>query len=45
LEIHYTTGIAYERAAPFPEKNAAAGVSDFSVHGGTALSQEVPTVK
>jgi hypothetical protein len=33
LDIHFTVGTAYERAAPLAEKNAAAGLSDFSVRG------------
>jgi hypothetical protein len=55
LDIHFTFGTSYERAAPLAEKNSAAGLSDFSVRGaarrhfslasGAALSQEVTTVK
>jgi hypothetical protein len=55
LDIHITVGTSYERAAPLAEKNAAAGLSDFSVRGaamrhffsanGAAVSQEVPAVK
>jgi hypothetical protein len=30
LDIHFTVGTSYERAAPLAEKNAAAGLSDFS---------------
>jgi hypothetical protein len=33
LDIHFTVGISYERAAPLAEKNAAAGLSDFLVDG------------
>jgi hypothetical protein len=33
LDIHFTVGTSYERAAPLAEKNAAADVSDFSVFG------------
>jgi hypothetical protein len=55
LGIHFTVGISCERAVPLAEKNAAAGLSDFSVRGaarrhyfseiGATLSQKVPTVK
>jgi hypothetical protein len=31
VDIHFTVGTSYERAAPFAEKNAAAGLSDFLV--------------
>jgi hypothetical protein len=40
LDIHFTVGTSYERAAPLAEKKTAAGLSDFSV-----LSQEFRTVK
>jgi hypothetical protein len=33
VDIHFTVGTSYERAAPLAEKNAAAGLSDFSVRG------------
>jgi hypothetical protein len=33
LDIHFTVGTPYERAAPLAEKNAAVGLSDFSVRG------------
>jgi hypothetical protein len=33
LDIHFTVGTSYERAAPLAEKNTAAGLSDFSVRG------------
>jgi hypothetical protein len=33
LDIHFTVGTSYESAAPLVEKNAAAGLSDFSVRG------------
>jgi hypothetical protein len=33
LDIHFTIGISDERSAPLAEKNATAGLSDFSVHG------------
>jgi hypothetical protein len=32
-DIHFTVGTSYERAAPLAEKNAALGLSDFSVSG------------
>jgi hypothetical protein len=47
IGIHFTVGTSYERATPLAEKNAAAGLSDFSVRGAARrqFSQEVPTVK
>jgi hypothetical protein len=33
LDIHFTVGTSYERAAPLVKKNAIAGLSDFSVRG------------
>jgi hypothetical protein len=33
LDIHFTVGISYERAAPLAEKNAAADLSDFLESG------------
>jgi hypothetical protein len=33
LDIHFTVGTSYKRAAPLAEKNATAGLSDFSVRG------------
>jgi hypothetical protein len=31
LDIHFTVGTSYERAAPLAEKNTTAGLSDLSV--------------
>jgi hypothetical protein len=33
MDIHFTDGTSYERAAPLAEKNAAAVLSGFSVRG------------
>jgi hypothetical protein len=39
LDIHFTVGTSYDRAAELAEKNAAAGLSDFSVRGGIFLGK------
>jgi hypothetical protein len=43
LDIHFTVGTSYERAVPLADKNAAAGLSDFSVSGAARrhFSQQV----
>jgi hypothetical protein len=33
LDIHFTAGTSFETTAPLAEKNATAGLSDFSVRG------------
>jgi hypothetical protein len=33
LDIHFTVGTSYERAAPFAEQNAATVLSNISVRG------------
>jgi predicted nucleic acid-binding Zn ribbon protein len=41
LDIHFAVGTSYERAAPLAEKNAAAGLSDFSVCGAVNIVLQV----
>jgi hypothetical protein len=33
LNIHFTVSTSYESAAPLAEKNAATGLTEFSVRG------------